>query len=201
MDPSSKESIRARVLLKRSGLPLPSRIEKSAEISKRLQSSDLFQTAQCIHLYLSNQDEVETTLLIQKAFFSKKKVAVPVIDAQKKMFFSELSTLDVQTLESGPFGIRQPKLILQKYISPEKIDLWIIPGVSFDIMGGRLGYGGGYYDRALAQTHTSIIALAFEVQVIPDPLPLDKRDVPVDWIFTEKRSIHCEENRSGREYY
>ncbi len=201
MNLPSKDSIRTRILLKRRGLSAQARLEKSASISKRLQGSDLFQTAQHIHLYLSNPNEVETEFLIQEAFRSKKQVVVPVIDTKKRMFFSALYARDVQGLENGPFGIRQPKTALQRRVATNKIDLWIIPGVCFDIMGGRLGYGGGYYDRSLAQTPASIIALAFDLQLVADPLPLNQKDIPVDRIFTETRIIHCEENRRGSEHH
>lgn len=200
MNPSSKESIRARVLLKRRELSAKARLEKSVSISKRLQSSKLFQNAQYIHLYLSNPDEVKTGLLIQEAFRLKKQVAVPVVNKKKELFFSALDSHDLQALESGPFGIPQPKAERRKRILPDKIDLWIIPGVSFDIMGGRLGYGSGYYDRALVQTRASIIALAFEIQLV-EALPLDQNDIPVDYIFTETNTIHCEESRRGSEHH
>jgi len=201
VDQSSKEDIRTRLLIKRRGLSVKTHLAKSAAISKRLQESRLFQAAQCIHLYLSNKDEVATTFLIQEAFLQKKKVVVPVVDTHKKMFFSALHSLDTSVLECGPFGIRQPKSALQKHIATDEIDLWIVPGVAFDIMGGRLGYGGGYYDRALAQSHTSIIAIAFDLQLVADPLPLAQRDVAVDLIFTETRTINCEENRRVSKYH
>jgi len=200
MHPSSKETFRSRLRLKRRGLSLESRLAKSDSISKRLQESTLFQKSQHIHLYLANQDEVSTESLFKEAFLLNKKVAVPVIDAHKKMFFSALNQLNVSLLERSPFGIRQPKLALQNRVESDEIDLWIVPGLAFDLMGGRLGYGGGYYDRALAQTASPIIGLAFNCQVI-DRLPINKYDISVDQIFTETNTIYCEENRRASQYH
>ncbi len=200
MHQSSKEAFRSRLRLKRRRLSFKSRLAKSASISKRLQESKLFQAAQHIHLYLENQEEVSTQSLFQEAFLLNKKVAVPVIDAHNKMFFSALNHLDASELEKTSFGIRQPKSALQKRVEADEIDLWIIPGIAFDLRGGRLGYGGGYYDRALALTSSPIIGLAFDCQVV-DQLPINKHDVSVDQIFTETNTIYCEENRRGSQYH
>lgn len=200
MNPTSKEGIRSQLLRKRRGLSLESRLKKSASISKRLQISRCFQTAEYIHLYLANKTEVSTNILIREAFLLNKKVAVPIIDTQKRMFFSELQRLDVSDLECGAFDIPQPKLAFQNRVESDQIDLWVIPGVAFDVGGGRLGYGGGYYDRALAQTHVPIIGLAFDCQLV-DRLPIKQHDVLVDQIYTETSTIYCEEKRRGSEYH
>jgi 5-formyltetrahydrofolate cyclo-ligase len=189
------------MLDKRRSLSPETRLAKSLSLSKTVKHSRQFQAAHYIHLYLANKTEVETKYLIREAFLLKKKVAVPIINTQRRLSFSELSSLDEDNLESGSYGIRQPLPAIQKQINAEQIDLWIIPGVAFDIMGGRLGYGGGYYDRALAQTHSCIMGLAFDLQVLTNRLPLVENDVPVDEIFTETRRIHCKENRRVSEYH
>ena len=71
-----------------------------------------------------------------------------------------------------------------------------MPGVAFDENGGRLGHGGGYYDRFLAQLppETLLIGVAYEWQVLPE-VPLAEWDVPLDFLVTEKRqrcfTCHC----------
>ena len=66
----------------------------------------------------------------------------------------------------------------------------IIPGLAFDRFGGRVGYGGGFYDKYLTQNKNLIkIAVAYDFQVIEDVLEISKFDVKPDYIVTEKRIL------------
>ena len=159
--------------------------------------SDRFQSAQTIHFYLANTAEVETDALIREALRLKKRVAVPVIDASRQsLFFSELFHLEPGALEIGPYDIPQPPSSFQKKMTTNEIDLWVIPGLGFDLRGNRLGYGKGYYDRALEHTLKPIIGLAFDCQIV-DRLPVEPTDQAVDQIITETRTIFCKGIRCG----
>lgn len=150
---------------------------------------DHFQSAQSIHIYLSHATEVETDLLIQETLRLKKRVLVPVLSSTSDtLHFSELPNFDPAGLEVGPFGIRQPRLRYQKIRPASSIDLWILPGVGFDLQGNRLGYGLGYFDRALQEIELPAIGLAFDLQVV-DYLPLETTDRPVSQIVTETRTL------------
>jgi 5-formyltetrahydrofolate cyclo-ligase len=73
---------------------------------------------------------------------------------------------------------------------PETLDLALIPGVAFDLRGGRLGFGAGFYDRLLSRLPLDIptVGLAFDFQVIPR-LPLQPHDMVLGAIVTERRVI------------
>ena len=75
-------------------------------------------------------------------------------------------------------------------VEPASLDLVLAPGLAFDHDGGRLGQGGGYYDRLLTQlpASTPVVALAFDCQ-ITDQVPTTAHDIPVHRIVTES-SIH-----------
>ncbi len=150
-----------------------------------------FREARTIQLYLSYATEVETSPIFHFARRKNKQIAVPVINVKlPTLQFSELDALSPHMLEKNPLGISQPRLEFQKEVDPKIIDLWIIPGLAFDLQGNRLGYGGGYYDRALQGIKQPVLGLAFEMQVIPH-LPVETTDVPMDYIITEKRTIVC----------
>ena len=90
-------------------------------------------------------------------------------------------------LRDGPFGASVP--LVDDFFEPE---ILIVPLVAFDIQGGRLGYGGGFYDRSLEMLRNSrptlAIGFAFDAQQADD-LPLEATDQPLDMMVTESRIL------------
>lgn len=99
------------------------------------------------------------------------------------MSFHKISSLD--DLSPGAFGIYGPSENAPA-AQPEEMrnSVCIIPGLAFDSNGGRLGYGGGYYDRFLAGYTGVSIGLCREETFSADPLPRDEYDIPVDTVVT-----------------
>jgi len=99
---------------------------------------------------------------------------------------------------TGPFGIREP-LPESPVVEP---DLLLVPLLAFDRSGGRLGYGGGYYDRTLAglRARKPILAVgvAYAAQEC-DTVPCGETDVPLDWIVTEAAAIRAHPDRRQRQ--
>jgi 5-formyltetrahydrofolate cyclo-ligase len=91
-------------------------------------------------------------------------------------------------------GLREPDPGRTPLVSPGAFDLAIVPGIGFDRSGHRIGFGAGYYDRFLASTSASRVALAFSLQIV-DWIPHGPEDQPVDWIVTEAGVIDCRERR------
>ncbi len=113
-------------------------------------------------------------------------VCVPVIRAKAQpLVFSQWEP-DCALID-GPFGASVPAV--EQLITPEVL---IVPLVAFTRTGGRLGYGGGFYDRTLqrlrAQRPTLAIGFAFAAQEDND-LPLEPTDQPLDMIVTERDVI------------
>ncbi len=113
-------------------------------------------------------------------------VGVPVIEAEGlPLRFSRWEPEGA--LREGPFGAKVP--VVDDFFEPEIV---IVPLVAFDLNGGRLGYGGGFYDRSLAQLRarraTLAIGFAFDAQEA-DSLPLEPTDQPLDMIVTESRIV------------
>ena len=90
-------------------------------------------------------------------------------------------------LRDGPFGAAVPEI--DDFFEPE---ILIVPLVAFDAQGGRLGYGGGFYDRTLqllrGKRATLAIGFAFDAQEAAD-LPLEATDQPLDMVVTESRVL------------
>lgn len=157
---------------------------KSEQILKNLMKQAVYQRADVIGVTLSRFPEVDTLLLIQAAWNDGKKVAVPkCIRKTREMDFRLLTSFD--ELEVVYMDLQEP--IAEKTISvkPEQIDLQIVPGVVFSKEGYRIGFGGGYYDRYMANYSGASISLAFACQTGYD-IPVEKHDIPVQLMITEQ---------------
>ena len=94
----------------------------------------------------------------------------------------------LQDVSVGPFNIREPSS--NTIIQPFKIDCFLVPGLAFDLSGNRLGYGKGIYDQLLANSSGIKIGVCSENQLL-DTIPIEKHDVPMDYILTEKKLFAC----------
>jgi len=116
-------------------------------------------------------------------------MVIPLHDpAKADTFISELKRFG----DLGPShrGVLQLQPESQRLVDPSLIELTLVPGIAFDREGGRIGFGGGYFDRLLpSMTEAHIIGLAFETQLAKDPLPTEPHDVRMHSIITEKAVI------------
>lgn len=92
-----------------------------------------------------------------------------------------------EVLEKGPHGTQHPKD--GAVVSP---DLVLVPLLAFDEQGGRLGFGGGYYDRTLEPLKALRVGIAYDEQQLAK-VPMDHYDQRMDWIVTPTRVIRCKE--------
>lgn len=99
-----------------------------------------------------------------------------------------------EALMPGAFGILEPSAAhgAVRLEALHEIDLIIVPGLAFDRKGHRLGYGGGYYDRLLAELDATKMALAFAAQIV-EAVPAEAHDERVDFVVTEEEIIACRE--------
>ncbi len=184
----AKDSLRKRLLERRKRLSFEEVHRLSSAIQRRFLDIDLFVSAQRIALYASFQNEVLTDTIFSEAKKTCKEVFYPRVtrDNGAGLSFYRVDTLDelcpgsYTILEPPPDGIR---------VDPEDFDLIVVPGVGFDTAGGRLGYGKGYYDRILRCVRCPAVALAFDFQVLDEPIPLEDHDIRVDAIVTERRFL------------
>ena len=173
-------------------MPSGQRREWDRAIQQQLLAQPFYLNARWLHCYLSLQNEVATEPVIRAALAGNKQVVVPVVEPeQRQLLLSQIKNYD-RDLALGYRGIPEPPPGSRRLVEAGRIDLYLIPGVAFDPRGYRLGRGLGYYDRCLADVKegATICALAYELQVV-DRLPVEKHDVRVDLIVTERRVIEC----------
>ena len=183
---ADKSSLRSNYLAVRKSIPARSRLESDSSIESALWAFPLFAEAPLVLSYVSFSAEVGTRSVIERVLKEGRRVGVPRIDvASRTMTFHEISSLD--ELELGMKGILEPSAAATRLSEPAQLvgSVCLVPGLVFDGAGYRVGYGGGYYDRFLAFYPGDKIGLAWTGMISSNPLPVEKGDVPVDFIATE----------------
>lgn len=187
-----KKELRKKVQELRDSIDPGQRGLFSKKVAANLWSVPEFATAETVLFFISFRSEVDTMPMIRRALEEEKSVCVPCTDAgNKAMVASRIIDLDGD-LELGNYDILEPKEECLRPVPADSIDVVLMPGVAFDLTGGRLGYGGGYYDRFLEKCspRCMLIAVAFEVQII-EHVPCADHDARIHKIVTEKRVIDC----------
>jgi 5-formyltetrahydrofolate cyclo-ligase len=139
----------------------------------------LFAGARTILLYYSLPDEVDTHDFVERCHrVWGKRVLLPVVvgdDLELRLYEG------TESLREGAFHILEPAgPVFTRY---EEIDLALIPGVSFDAAGHRLGRGKGYYDRLLPRLHCPTLGICFQYQRSAD-IPVEPHDCLIDEVFS-----------------
>lgn len=186
----TKSEIREQMHEKRRQMSDDDLLDASRTIAGKLADLDVFHRSWLFCSYLGIGDEIPTRYMIRACFAAGRSVCVPAWDALNSCY--ALFAFDEgMRLVKGRKGIREPAVKIP--VLPWDVDLFILPGLAFDLRGGRLGYGGGHYDRILAKANrVSIkVAVGFDWQVQEDDLPLAEHDIRADWILTDKRTINC----------
>ncbi len=157
------------------------RQNEEAALVDKLTATSAWQTAQVIATTMSQSMELQTKPICQAAWQAKKIVVVPKTFPHRQMKFYQY---DQETrFEQTKFGVMEP--VNGRLYPADQIDLMIVPGVSFTQQGKRLGFGGGFYDRYLANFHGQTIALAMQCQLAQeDEWERDAFDIDVQMVLT-----------------
>lgn len=185
---NGKRALRAEVLKIRESLDPPRVAEASAAITRRVLQLPGFLNARTVLAYVDVRNEVQTAGLIRAALAAGKRVALPVTDRQQRALIPALIHTYPAALVPGAYGIPEPRRYTA--IPPETLDCVLVPGLAYDYLGYRLGFGGGYYDRFLARVprHTVLIGPAYEFQVYETVYP-EAHDRAVHFVVTEARTL------------
>ncbi|OQX10614.1 MAG: 5-formyltetrahydrofolate cyclo-ligase [Desulfobulbaceae bacterium A2] len=194
----SREILRRERLRLRDGLSSQERQQSSRLICERCLASDFFAQAQILLCYVSFRSEVATEDLLAHCLLAGKVVSVPFTVPREKNIKAVAIEDPARELRPGYCSIPEPRpeLVIPRQLDPAVLDLVLVPGAVFDAKGGRLGYGGGYYDRFLQQQAPRAlrVALAYEQQLVP-LVPVAAHDQRMDIIVTEQRTIVCPRSR------
>jgi 5-formyltetrahydrofolate cyclo-ligase len=191
-----KSELRKRIKDLLAGLPAEEVRRKSDLACQRLLAQEEYRGAKRIMAYVPLPAEADAAPIARAAWRDGKTVAVPKIDWDTEtMSAAKVTTLD-NHMVVGRHGVRSPED--GKLVAPEKIDLIVAPALAIDRQGNRLGRGGGYYDRFLAQPHLKAIicALVFGEQLLEE-LPHFWHDRPVHMVVTDEEVLRFSRGRQA----
>jgi len=186
----AKPELRRQLRILRAGQTHPD--DASLQIQSQLTAMSVWKNSRTTLFYINVRDEVQTEAILKASLQQltlSKSCVVPFCEGKTLALVRIRSW---EELSPGAFGILEPQLEIrherERRIDPKGIDLALIPGLGFDLQGGRLGYGRGFYDRLIPNLRPEVlrIALAFECQLVPS-IPMDPHDQRMDVIVTERR--------------
>jgi 5-formyltetrahydrofolate cyclo-ligase len=182
-----KARMRREVLARRDAMPPDHRARASASLRAHLAGLPQVRTARTLLAFASFGSEVVLDPFLADRIGAGVGVFLPYVARMSPPRLEMVRVTDLDAdLVPGRMGIREPIRRGRRPARVDRLDVVIAPGVAFDRAGGRLGYGGGFYDGLLPRLRpgTPVIGVAFATQLV-DHVPRDDRDLPVDMIVTE----------------
>ncbi|TLM65201.1 MAG: 5-formyltetrahydrofolate cyclo-ligase [Deltaproteobacteria bacterium] len=180
-----KRPIREKFLAARRHCSAETCLGLSLLIQERFLGSAPYRQAGVVGLYSPVLNEVQTEQVARQCLADAKRLVYPRVSGEA-LRFMEVSSL--AELVPGRFGILEPPE--GREVPMREVDLLVVPGVAFDLVGHRLGYGKGYYDRALAASRADLerVGFAYEFQVVAQ-LPAAGHDRRLTGLVTEQRML------------
>jgi len=188
----TRSQLRKTIRQCRNALSAAEQMQAGLALKKRLSSHKKIQQASRIAIYLSNDGELATSAFIDWCWQHKKEVYLPVVHPFCAGNLLFLRYQEDTKLINNVYGILEPKLDVTKVTPLAKLDVICTPLVAFDRTGARLGMGGGFYDRSLAQwqkTNLYPLGLAHDCQLV-DSVPVESWDIPLPEIITPSKNYH-----------
>lgn len=185
---TSKRVLRRRMLARRASLAPPDRSRASARIDETLARLPELSGARTILGYAAFGTEVNLDTYLAARIGEGRGVFLPWVE-HDRLRIARVTDLDTE-LATGFAGLREPRPDVRRAARPDRLDAVVLPGLAFDRRGARLGYGGGYFDRLLAEVgdSTIVVGVAYDAQFV-DELPSEPHDRPMDVVVTNARVV------------
>lgn len=182
-----KKTFRKQMQRIRDGIPTEDRKSMDLMLCEILAESDVYQSAKVIYSYASYKSEAATEKIHEMIRKDGKILALPKVISKTEMVFYVIES--EEDLTAGYMGIPEPDQDRCRCIIPDgsQETLMLMPGLAFDDERYRMGYGGGFYDRYLAQyrEHLTCAMIAYEAQKV-SAVPHDRHDEKPDLIMTDQ---------------
>ncbi len=179
--PDAKKALRALVRAEVKRLTSEARAELSVRAQNLLSGQLLWRNARSILFYAPLADELDLWPLLAEALGADKVVALPRFNTTTGGYVVCRIQNAPAEIATGRYGIREPMESCSPATGP--FDLILVPGVAFDVSGGRVGRGAGFYDRLLSRITGPRCGVAFDEQIV-DTVPSESHDLTMDYILT-----------------
>mgnify|MGYP001349293682 CR=1 FL=1 len=185
MSKSSRATLRRYFRQRRRNLSDADRQHANQRIFIHLLSMPGLWLCENVGAYLASNDEAGLDSWIRHAWRRQFSVWVPYVHEEDNLMHFAAHYKGA-ALQPGRYGLLHPSKEARR-LPASDLDALLVPLVAFDAQGTRLGMGGGYYDRHLAnfKTRPKLIGIAYSTQFSAEPLPLESWDVPLDAAVTE----------------
>lgn len=191
--PTDKAALRKILLARRAALPAAEAARLSGLIQAHILSTPAWQNAGQVLIYSPIRNEVDTALLFADALATGKQALFPRCLPGQTGIMELAAVTGPEDLRPAAFGILEPDPERCPALRGEDLhpDIAVLPGVGFDCRGFRLGYGAGYYDRALKGAefrHTYLVGVGYAFQIVDDLRP-ESWDERLDAVIAENGFI------------
>ena len=177
-----KQQLRAIVRRLEAALAPEYKAKSARSIAHRLLAMPEYQEAQTVFCFVGTDREIDTRPILEDALAAGKTLCVPLCTEPGRMESRQIT--DLNQLVPGRYGLLEPTA--DTPVSPvDAIDFAVLPCVTCNYLGQRLGHGGGYYDRFLSQYRGGTVLLCREL-LIRQEIPVEPHDYPVPWVLTER---------------
>ncbi|MFK5894792.1 MAG: 5-formyltetrahydrofolate cyclo-ligase [Pseudomonadota bacterium] len=202
-----RQSIRASMRQQRRNLsPLKQKINAN-KLAKYLINMRLVKQASKIAVYLSNDGELDLSELIKAFWKANKTCYLPVLNKKLPGHLVFLPYNKNQKLINNRYKILEPAYSYRNSKMAKQLDIILMPLVSFDKRGNRIGMGGGYYDRTLsfmrkttksqtANRKPALIGIAHSIQQV-EQIPVEPWDIKLNMIVTDNKCFLSESLREN----
>ncbi len=184
MSRHDKAELRRRCRETREGMP-PERVRVSSQaVCGHLSNWPVFQSAHIVLSFLAFGNEIDLSPLFAR--WPGKRWLVPrIAEGEGTRRYLVLHPYDARRLVRHRLGMLEPDASLPT-VHPSEVEVILVPGVAFDRQGGRLGLGGGFYDRLLPlASQATGVGVTYD-ELVLDALPMQPWDCRVAWLVTPK---------------
>lgn len=177
-----KQQLRSAVRALERQLPERYKRDSDRSIAARLVAMPEYQAAGAVFCFVGTSREIDTRPILAHALAAGKLVCVPLCTGPGLMDLRQIRSLE--ELVPGAYGISEPPADSPS-VSVDSVDLAVLPCLTCNRLGHRLGQGGGYYDRFLSHYRGGTVLLCRE-RLMREEIPLEPHDFPVPWVLTER---------------
>ena len=177
-----KQQLRRTMRALEAGLSARYKEESSRAIAGHLLAMPEYQEAGTVFCFVGTDREIDTRPILEDILTAGKRLCIPLCTGKGIMELRQVT--DLRQLVPGAYGILEPPAD-SPLVSVDEVDFAVLPCLTCNHLGQRLGRGGGYYDRFLSHYRGGTVLLCRE-KLIREEIPLEPHDYPVPWVLTER---------------